>query len=177
MNAITFTFRNLTSDTRALMVQEINEARARGSLYYSRRFNENGQEAWPGLLLQAAQSYNEHWLAYQLEALNSFKDLEVREKPLGGYTVAHTPNTKAEILADAEFNRYYMLAVCRQALAASKPVTVYRAKLRGEPRPDSEALVGTEIAPAELIPALIAPPKGAPHFLLQPNSGLSLVLA
>ena len=171
---MTFTFRNLEEQTRKIMVDEINEARSRGTLYYSTRFNDEGREAWPGLLMQSAQLYNEHWLSYHLDEMGCFKGFEFRAKPLGGYTTAHVPQTASETLADAEFNRYYMIALCLRTHAANGNVTVYRAKERGQARPESEALIGGVHTPGELTTALRALPAGAPHFLLKPNSGLSL---
>jgi hypothetical protein len=67
-----------------------------------------------------------------------------------------------------------MIALCSQAQAANTNVTVYRAKERGQARGESEAVIGSIHAPAELLPALRALPAGAMHFLLKPNSGLSL---
>jgi hypothetical protein len=158
-----FTFRELDTTVRQLMVAEINNAISTGTLYYSKRFNESGIEAWSGLLLQAAQSHDEHWLAYSLEMIAAIKGYEIKAKPKGGYTQAHVPDTAAETLADAEFNRYYMCAVCRKALAEGKSfVTVYRAKFRGEPRAESQALIGSTFEPASLIEEL------------RPNSGLSV---
>jgi hypothetical protein len=171
---MTFAFRNLHAQTRQGMANEINAARDRSTLYHSTRFNDQGRAAWPGLLAEAAGTYDEHWLAYHLDEMGCFKGFEYRAKPNGGYTTAHVPQTASETLADAEFNRYYMIAVCEQAHAANGNVTVYRAKERGQARGESEAVIGSIHTPAELLPALRALPAGAMHFLLKPNSGLSL---
>lgn len=170
-----FTFRELDSEVRGLMGAEIKDAIATGSLYFSKRFNDAGRAAWSDLLLEAATSRDEHWLAYRLETIGAMEGWETRTKPGGGYTTAHVPDTAAETLADGEFNRYYMCAVCRKAIAAGGPaVTVYRAKERANPRAGSEALIGTTFDPAELVVELRQQPSGAPHPLLQPNSGLSV---
>lgn len=170
-----FTFRELDGAVRELMVAEVQGAINSGTLYYSKRFNETGTEAWPGLLLQAAQNHDEHWLAWSLESMVAIKGFETKAKPKGGYTTAHVPDTAAETLADAEFNRYYMCAVCRKAIAEGRAVvTAYRAKVRGEPRAESQALIGSTFNPEELVGALRQKPSGEPHPLLQPNSGLSI---
>lgn len=170
-----FTFRELDEVVRPLMVAEVKDAISTGTLYYSKRFNETGTEAWPGLLWQAAQSHDEHWLAWSLESIAAIKGYETRAKPKGGYTTAHVPDTATETLVDAEFNRYYMCAVCRKAIADGKAVvTVYRAKARGEPRAESQALLGTTFNPVDLVGELRQKPSGKAHPLLQPNSGLNI---
>ena len=170
-----FAFRELNEDVRKLMVEEIKDAINVGSLYYSKRFNENGREAWPGLLLQAAQDHDEVWLAGRLEGLFTMKQKEIRAKPKGGYTHADVPFTAEETLADAEFNRYYMCAICRKAIQdGTKEVTVYRAQGRGQPRPESQALIGQTYNPAELHVEIRKKPEGKSHALVQPNSGLSI---
>jgi hypothetical protein len=170
-----FEFRELVAGVRQLMVAEVQNAIESGTLYYSKRFNDTGNAAWPSLLLQAAQSYDEHWLASSLDSKSAFKESEGRATPKGGHTTAHVPDTASETLADAEFNRYYMCAVCRKAIAEGKSsVTVYRAKLRSGPRAESEALIDTTFEPAELVDELRKKPLGKSHPLLQPNSGLSI---
>lgn len=127
------------------------------------------------LLIQAATDKNEHWLAHQAEQLGFFKDEEIKRKPKGGYTVAWVPHTASETLADGEFNRYYMIAVCDDAIAhGANAVTIYRAKERAEPRPDSAELIGKALNPTTLITELRKLPSSGVHPLLKPNSGLSI---
>ena len=173
--ATVFAFRNLIPAIRARMIAEIRGADAESRLYRSKRFEPVGEQGWMDLLIQAATDQNEHWLAHQAEQLGFFKDEEIKRKPKGGYTIAFVPHTASETLSDCEFNRYYMIAVCHEALDCKKgTVTVYRAKQRGEPRPESEALIGTTYEPAALIVELRKLPSRDMHPLLQPNSGLSV---
>lgn len=138
-----FNFPKLDAKTRALMVEKISTAQGSSKLYYSSRFTSTGQQAWPTWLLTAAKEHDEHWLEYQIEAAGAMKHLETRAKPKGGYTQAHVPDTAAETLADGQFNRFYIAAICRRAIADGKSsVRVYRAKQRGEPRPESRAIGG-----------------------------------
>lgn len=154
------------------MADEVRAAVADGTLYLSKRFNETGQRGWATWLIAAAESHDEHWLAWQIEANAAMKGFETKAKPTGGYTTAHVPVTAAETLADGEFNRYYMCAVCRKAIAEGKPVvTVYRAKHGATTRPGSDALIGTAFDPVTLIVELRTNPG---HELTQPNSGLSV---
>jgi hypothetical protein len=156
------------------MMDEINSARDAGALHYSSRFNELGHEAWPGWLLLAAQQYDEHWLAYQLEQMEAMKHLERRAR-LGGYTAAHVPDTAAETLSDGQFNRYYIAAICRRAIEDGiSNVTVYRAKERSEPRAESVALDGTQRDATALLAEVRSKELSLQCDLLKPNSGLSV---
>jgi hypothetical protein len=101
------------------------------------------------------------------------KGFERRRKRKGGYTQARVPHTAAKTFADAEFNRYYMCAVCRKAIADGKEaVTVYRAKPRAKPRTRSQSLIGTTRDAAQLLAELRQHPPDKAHPLLLPNSGL-----
>ena len=167
-----FVFRALDPALRDLMAEEVRTAAAAGTLYFSKRFTDAGRASWTELLLEAVRGHDEHWLAYQLELDGALKGSEARAKPTGGYTIAHVPATAAETLADGEFNRYYMCAVCRKALAASGDrVVVYRAKWGATARPESDALVGTTRDPRELLEELRTT---VGHELTKPNSGLSV---
>lgn len=172
-----FRFRNLDSDTRRLMVEEIEAAIRDGNLYYSKRFNEAGTGTWPQLLVEAAREHDEHWLAFQIETRGLMKGLEGSRTPSGSYTVKHVPHSAAETQAEGQFNRYYVLALCRRVLAERKPhVTVYRAKTVVDPRPESEALIGQALDAATLADQIRPVESSLGHPLLKPNSGLSVHL-
>jgi hypothetical protein len=174
---MSFNFQNLDEKTRQLMVEEVETARATGNLYFSKRFNDLGNARWPDLLREAAAAHTEHWLAYMIEAGGLMKGVEVSRTRSGGYTTKHVPNTAAETLAEGQFNRFYIIGVCRRAIAEGKnQVIVYRAKERTEHRPESEALIGKAMSAAELITALRSVQSSLGHELLKPNSGLSVHL-
>lgn len=170
-----FKFTKLDARTRSLMIEEMSTAQASGELYYSSRFTPTGQTAWATWLLTAAKEHDEHWLEYQIEAAGAMKHLETRAKPKGGYTVAHVPDTAAETLADGQFNRFYIAAICRRAIEDGKTsVRVYRAKQRGEPRPESVALEGSTKNAAALLGEVRSKDLSLKCDLLKPNSGLSV---
>jgi len=172
-----FNFRDLNDDTRRFMVDEIEAAIREGNLYPSKRFNQAGHEEWPVLLLEAAKEHNEHWLAYQLESKGLMKGLEGSRTPSGGYTIKHVPHTAAETMAEGQFNRYYILGLCRRALAEEKAqVFVYRAKEVRDPRPESNRIIGQSRDPSELIEQIRPVQSSLGHELLRPNSGLSVHL-
>jgi len=172
-----FNFLNLDEKTRQYMIEEIKIAHESANLYFSKRFNEQGIEHWPDTLLEAASKYNEHWLAYQIEAEGFFREMEGAKKPTGGYTIKHVPQNASETLADGQFNRFYILGVCRRAIDdVISQVVIYRAKDRGEHRQESDSVVGSLIPPHELLLALRSNEMSLRHYLLRPNSGLSVHL-
>lgn len=170
-----FNFENLDEKTRAFMLEAIVEAERSGNIYYSKRFNDEGRNQWLGLLKQATKDHNEHWLAYELQANWLMKDFENAAKPLGGYTIKHVPHTRAETMAEGQFNRFYILGLCKRAKAEGiSHLQVYRAKQRSDPRPESEALVGTQISIADIEAQLRDIQASFKSQLTQANSGISL---
>lgn len=172
-----FNFTHLDDETRKLMTEEVAIAVANNEIYFSARFNAIGSGSWVAWLTEASQSHDEHWLAYQIEASGGMKDFEGRAKPTGGYTVSHVPNTAAETMAEGQFNRFYIAAVCRRALEACQShVTIYRACHRGEPRPESRALEGTTTDAQTLLKQVRSKQASFGCAMLKPNSGLSVQL-
>lgn len=172
-----FTFENLDDTTRSSMLKAIEEGEITGDIYYSARFNQDGNDQWLTLLKQAAQQFNEHWLAYQLESNGLMKDFESAVKPSGGYTVKHVPQTAAETMAEGQFNRFYILGLCKRARAEGiTNLEIYRAKERVAPRPESQALIGTLLSIDEVESQLKGTKASFNSQLVKPNSGLCVKL-
>lgn len=171
---MTFNFKNMSPQIRQSIAAEITSAHQSNNFYMSTRFNQTGTNAAVSLLIQAAQGHDEHWLAYQIEAQALMKDYEVRSRPLGGYTTAHVPSTAAETYAEGQFNRFYMIGVCLEAIKLGKQVKVYRAKQVASSRGTSNNLIGSVIDPSALIAELRVVKSSLGHNLLKPNSGLSI---
>jgi hypothetical protein len=172
-----FNFENLDETTRAAMLKSIDEAERSGNIYYSTRFNEAGAGQWLQLLRQAAREQSEHWLAYQLEANGLMKDFEGVNKPTGGYTIKHVPHTAAETMAEGQFNRFYILGLCKRARAEGIPhLVVYRARESADPRLESQSLVDTRLSVDEIESQLKETKASFRSPLVQPNSGLSVRL-
>ncbi len=172
-----FNFINLDQTTRSFMLEAINEAEETGNIYYSTRFNELGKKQWLPLLKQAALEYNEHWLAYKIEENQLLKNFEGVQKPLGGYTIKSVPNIAAETFAEGQFNRFYMLGLCK--LASSQGISqliVYRAKETKNPRLESESLINKKISVNEIEAQLKDIDSSFRSKLVKPNSGISLKL-
>ena len=170
-----FQYTALDDVTRRLMLEEIQQAKANGEVYFSTRFTPAGHAAWPDLLADAARTHDEHWLAYELEAGGLIEAYEPRRLQRGGYTLAHVSDRAPETQADGQFTRFYIAAICRRALdEGRKDVTVYRAKQRATTRSESNALEGQKIDAASLL-AQVRTIKGSfACGLLKPNSGLAV---
>jgi len=170
-----FKFNKLDERTRVLMCEEIDVAEKTNNIYSSTRFNDIGRENWVVLLKKAAQEHDEHWLAYQLELIDAMKELEIKSTPKGDYTIAYVLHSSTETLADGQFNRFYMAAICRRALEESKThVTVYRAKQRSNPRSKSRELEGTSLDANDLLNELRVTNLSFNCNVAQPNSGFSI---
>ena len=172
-----FDFKNLDETTRKYMLEAIEEAEEANNIYFSPRFNDEGRTLWLSLLKEAAEEYNEHWLAFQLDENELMSGVEVAKKHTGGYSIKHVPTTAAETLAEGQFNRFYMLALANRAHAEKLPyLQIYRAKERTDPRPESEELVGRRVSVDEVEAQLEKLERSLKSWLLRPNSGLSLRL-
>jgi hypothetical protein len=172
-----FNFENLDEKTRGFMLEAISEAETSGNIYFSTRFNDAGFKEWLSLLKEAAKEHDEHWLAYQLEAKRLMKGFEGASTPSGGYTVKHTPHTAAETMAEGQFNRFYILGVCKRAREEDIPqLEIYRAKKSLAPRRESENLIGSKISVDYVEAQLFKTSDSFKSPLLKPNSGLSMRL-
>jgi len=173
-----FKFENLDETTRSSMLQVIEEAYITENIYYSKRFNQAGNSEWLPLLKQAAQQFDEHWLAYQLESNRLMVDFEGARTPSDGYTTKHVPHTAAETMAEGQFNRFYMLGLCKRArVEGITHLEIYRAKERSEPRPESQALIGNRLSINEIEIQLKEVNASFNSPLIKPNSGLCVRLS
>jgi len=147
-------------------------------LYISPRLTEECAEEYAELLRTAAAEGHDETLAAELVKTGRLKSHEPR-KTKTGMTMVKVPITAHETLSEGEFNRFYMRGLCLRAKAeGTARVVVYRAKHVGNPRSESEVMIGTELEVDQLLndlrvhigtdTALGLPPG--------PNSGLSIRL-
>jgi hypothetical protein len=170
-------YANLDPVTRRGMVEELDQDLANGTVHVSPRMRPAAIEEYQSLLRDALRYYDDLWLEERVAPL--LMDFEMRRTPRGDLTMARLPEGAARVLAEGDFNQYYMRAVARRALAEGRPdVEVYRARLSLAPRADSSELEGAHIPADELLTELRAPTSeslAAPR-LGRPNSGLSVRL-
>jgi len=166
-----FDFRNLTPETRELMLAEIDRDIADDVLVLSKRFTDAGSIGYPPLLRNAASDHNEAWLAEHL--VGSFNATELSAgKPKAVPRNAHT------LFAQCEFNRFYCRAICLYVLSKpSNGIRIYRARESKFPRPESETKLGRMLDAAIVLDDLrehlaTDVEVGLPEI----NSGLSLEL-
>lgn len=172
-------YKHLDERTRALMIAEIDRDIGAGTLYLSENLTEQGCVDYSNLLRMAAQNGNDGMLA---EALRSC--LRSHEKPRklksGGYSKPPVMRSNAhEMLAEGEFNRFYIRAICLRVIEDGiKEVVVYRAKEVANPRSASEQMIGQRMSPETLLNDLRAHPGVDTALGLPPgpNSGLCVWL-
>ena len=173
-------YENLDERTRQLMLEEVEYDIAHNQLHISPFLSGQGQWDYPHLLRKAIQKGNDETLGQELQARRRIVRALPRRKPRGGYVIAATVENAAEVLAESEFNRYYIRGLARRALQDGiSELVVYRAKPVRNPRPESEARVDMSLPPKELLQDLRAHPGdelpvlGVPSG---PNSGLTVRL-
>jgi hypothetical protein len=156
------------------MCEEITRAKESDNIYFSTRFNEIGRKIWIQLLRSAAENFDEHWLAFQLEMAGGMTHLKPQKKPWN-YTIEYMPDTRVEMLATGQFNRFYMAAICDRALEDGEiSVSIYRAKHKRNPREDSQILEGTFRDPNDLLQELRNKDLCLKCEISRINSGLSI---
>lgn len=133
------------------MVEEISGDVACSALYIPPRLSQQGHEVYHELLKAAAASGTETTLAAKLRDKGLMKTAEMRRTKMG---VAKTPlpQNAAEIVADAEFNRFYVRAMCRVvAENGGTHVEVYRAQVVADANPEVELGIGRRLDAARLL--------------------------
>jgi len=174
-----FEYRNLDERTRRLMLFEIDQDIKAGTLFISDNLSPQGKKDYPNLLRNAATNGTDIMLGADIKGrLNSHEKPRLLKS--GKYSNPPVMRSNAhEMLAEGEFNRFYIRAVCSRALEDGvNNVIVYRAKDVSNPRPESEAKIGKAISAQALLSDLRAHPGvdtalGLPSG---PNSGLSIRL-
>lgn len=168
---------HLDDRTRKLMLAEIEQDIASNKLYLSDNLSPQGRIEYPGLLKGAALNGNDAMLAQELSTrLNSHE--KPRQLKSGELSKPPIMRVNAqEMLAEGEFNRFYMRAICARVIEDGiKSVVVYRAKEVANARSASEEMLGKHMPPEALLQDLRTHPgvdtaRGLP---LSPNSGLCI---
>jgi hypothetical protein len=169
---------NLDETTREHMRAEVARDLAAGRLFLSDRLSPSGAAEWSDLLLEAIDAGDSASLAAVLNRNGRLTSHEMYVKN-GVARSRRVPITAAETLAEGEFNRFYIRAVCARAIGEGlSEVVVYRAKAVMRPRPASTARIGVRLDPVALLEDLrihthVDPALGVPAG---PNSGLSVQL-
>jgi hypothetical protein len=117
-------YENLDERTRQLMLEEVEYDIAHNQLHISPFLSGQGQWDYPHLLRKAIQKGNDETLVQDLQARRRILRALPRRKPKGGYLIAATVENAAEVLAESEFNRYYIRGLARRAIEEGIPELV-----------------------------------------------------
>jgi len=169
---------NLDPITRRHSVAELDADIASGSFHASDRLRPTAIADYQRLLRDALRYYDDLWLEERSGDL--IVDFEPRQTRTGGQTTAKVPEMASRMLAEGDFNRYYMRGVALRAIEEGRPtLEVYRARLSLEPRPESAVLEGSELSARDVLDYLRGKRTEDPATigLARPNSGLSVRLA
>ena len=174
-----FEFKNLDTDTRRMMVTEFQRDFHSGSWYKSNRLSDTGIREYPALLLNSFLNGTIESFENSIVPARHLKCAENYTKDFGA-GARNMPSNAPKTLA-GEFNRYYMIAICRRAIIENRKIRIYRGRASSTPRESSEKLIGKLISPNELLSTLKPIPSDrglvwSPKQIIQPNSGLTLEL-
>lgn len=167
---------SLDEKVRRFMIDELDRDIQEGNLYISPRLTETGALRWPDLLREALYKHDDTWLAEQIQRHGLMHVREQRRKRGVGTTFAKVPHNAPDMLAEGEFNRFYIRGLCRQVIeSGGTEVEVYRGKDVSSPRPESLAMIGKRLPAHRLLQDLrtspgVEPAQGLPPG---PNSGLT----
>jgi hypothetical protein len=171
-------------DVRKYMIDELEFDKTNNNFYFSNRLQTIKHSVYIDLLRQALKEGNDESLASEIERNSCLIQQETRQTKYGP-KIANLPYNAHVVLAEAEFNRYYIRGVCRKAQENVKQLEVYRAKQVSSPRPESQAKIGKTIDPTQLLNDLRKDSKlceknhggwvdNALGIPAGPNSGLSV---
>src|SRR5256714_3534425 len=170
-------YEHLDPTTRRYALAELANDLSTGAFHTSERLRPEAVAEYQHLLHEALRYYDDRWL--EEHASDLLIESEPRRTRSGGSTTARVPQMAARMLAEGDFNRYYMRGVALRAIEEGRQILeVYRARLSLEPRPESAELEGTRLPAAELLDHLRGPLSADPSVapLGRTNSGLSVRL-
>ena len=142
----------LDARTRQFMDEEFTMDRDTQKLYFSPRLNERGEKVYKNLLENAILYGNDITLAKELIVEDAMKVKEKRMLPVGGIFIADVPKNANKMLAEGEFNRYYIRAMCRRAIDQGiNKLQIYNANPERETPAEYKQLIGKNLDPKELL--------------------------
>ena len=168
---------NLDPATRRHAIAELDGDLAGNTFHASDRLRPTATAEYERLLRESLRYYDDLWL--EQHAGDLLVDFEPRTTRSGAQTTAKVPEMAPRMLAEGDFNRYYMRGVALRAIEEGRQIVeVYRARLSLEPRPDSAELEGQRLPAREVLDYLRGQrvEDAATARLGRPNSGLSIRL-
>ncbi|UOX84668.1 hypothetical protein MUY14_22905 [Amycolatopsis sp. FBCC-B4732] len=159
------------------MLEELDLDLSRNEVYRSRRLTEVGWQAWPDMLRDALELHEPKWLELQSKQPGYWISHETYRRS-GKEHLKAVPFDAAQTLAESQFMRYYLRAVSRRAMDDHRQLEVVRLKQVQQSRSVSAHLLGSPVAPAQLLDSLRQNQGIDPflHIPPGPNSGLGVII-
>ena len=170
-------YQNLDPTTRRHAIAELDQDIETGAFHVSARVRPTAAGEYQRILRDALRYYDDLWL--EEHASDLLVESETRRTPTGAQVTAKVPQTAARMVAEGDFNRYYMRGVAARAIDEGRQVVeVYRARLSLEPRRESAELEGRRLEARAVLDWLrgLQSDDPAAAQLGRPNSGLSVRL-
>jgi hypothetical protein len=164
-------YKNLDEKTREHMLLEFNI----GGFYESPRLKNGLLSTWLEVFSEGIKSYSDDWVANRAAEEGLFKEFEER-KTKKGIIQVKVPTNASQMLAEGEFNRFYLRGICSRALSEGcEYIKIYRGKDVSIPRTESEQKIGSLLKVEETLMELrkntfVDSSLGLPSG---PNSGLT----
>jgi hypothetical protein len=170
-------YESLDPVTRRYALAELDADLANDKFHISERLRPTAIREYEHFFREAIRYYDDRWLEEHVSDL--LVDFEHRRTRSGGQTTAKIPQMAARMLAEGDFNRYYMRGVALRAIEEGREVVeAYRARLSVEPRRESAELEGHRLPAREVLEYLRGQPSENPGVMAlgKTNSGLSIRL-
>lgn len=166
-----FTFYDLTEKIRESMLEEFIEDERNGNLFISRRIKESEPtiQKYFELLTESFKNGTDFTLSEAIKANNILKETEQYRKN-GVLKLRKVASNASEVLGQGEFRRYYMRALCKQAILEYKDLVIYRGRKSNEKSLDAELVIGKQVNPEKLLEYLKINPENITDELQYDNS-------
>lgn len=170
-------YESLDPVTRRYALAELDADLESDKFHISDRLRPTAIQEYKHFIREAIRYYDDRWL--EEHASDLLVDFEHRRTRSGGQTTAKIPEMAARMMAEGDFNRYYMRGVALRAVDEGREVVqVYRARLSIEPRRESAQLEGHRLPARKVLAYLRGEQSGNADVtaLGRTNSGLSIKL-
>jgi hypothetical protein len=108
-------FTNLDEMTRHYMLMELDADVREGRVAVSPLLTERGRGEYADLLAEALRHHDPYWLASELRSGRRMR-IAVEDADVEKLIPEELPVFEPDVLAEGEFNRYYVRGMCRRAL-------------------------------------------------------------
>jgi hypothetical protein len=111
----TMEYTNLDETTRRYMLMELEEDVREGRVILSRLLTNRGQGEFIDLLGEAMRHHDPYWLGSELRS-GGRMHIALEDADVQKLAPEELPVYEPDVLAEGEFNRYYVRGMCRRAL-------------------------------------------------------------